>query len=282
MRAQKYGVENALGGVALLAGAVNPYRLVTGILACLLDQHGNRFSIEALTPAESIKWNVDSREYQISTPRGTIAAKQVIHATNAWSGHLLPSLRSFVYPLRCQVSVQENATNETNHVVNNTWCITTPGALISIYQSPQTGDFYVSGLVGVSNFFEEVTSSEDDNDLSIVSSLSKVMNDIYGKPVQGQVKANWTGIMGYTADGVPLVGQLSHELSGRDGSGEWIAAGFNGIGMVNAWLCGEHIADSVLGKSQPRRIPSIYVATKERIDRSKVEHILNRSYAVWE
>lgn len=266
----------------MLSGAVWPYRLITAILTELVKSNGGRFSIEANTPAESVAFDSDTEKYIIHTPRGPIHAKQVIHATNAHAGHLLPAVRGFVYPIRCNVTVQEKAPEAENRGATNTVMITSPGALNSVYQSPQNGDFYVSGSVGVSNFFEEITTREDTVDSSLVDSMSTVINRAFGRPVQGQVKRNWAGIMGYTADGMPLIGRLDEGLSGRNGKGEWIAAGFNGVGMVNAWLCGEHIADAVLGKQEPRKIPSIYVPSEERVRKAPLESILQRSYAAWE
>lgn len=70
---------------------------------------------------------------------------------------------------------------------------------------------------------------------------------------QGTVlKQAWTGVMGFTSDGFPLVGMLPRELSptkiAQDAAGsEWIAAGFNGYGMVYCWQSGRAIAEMILG-----------------------------------
>jgi glycine/D-amino acid oxidase-like deaminating enzyme len=76
--------------------------------------------------------------------------------------------------------------------------------------------------------------------------------------------ATWSGIMAFTADMLPLVGRLEEQLTGRrvpratgsgagDGDGkpspaEWIAAGYSGEGMVNAWLCGVAVGLMVAGR----------------------------------
>lgn len=60
----------------------------------------------------------------------------------------------------------------------------------------------------------------------------------------GRVHAHWTGIMGFSADTLPFVGPLSTSITGRKprsldmGAQEWVAAGFTGNGMVNAWGSG--------------------------------------------
>ncbi len=99
---------------------------------------------------------------------------------------------------------------------------------------------------------------------------------------EGRTKAQWGGILGISADGLPWVGRLPRKISGRaeppttctsrerSGSsgktetetstsdslddvvvrdrlrtaspGEWIAAGYTGEGMVHAWMSGKALA----------------------------------------
>ena len=78
--------------------------------------------------------------------------------------------------------------------------------------------------------------------------------------------------MGFTADGMPLVGRIPESVSGRPRSnGEWIAAGFNGYGMVNTWLCGEAVVDMMMSadgevtKAVAEWFPEAYLVTEERM-----------------
>jgi hypothetical protein len=76
---------------------------------------------------------------------------------------------------------------------------------------------------------------------------------------EGRIKALWSGIMGFTADEMPLVGKLDGSVTGRITGkcqtrdtiqpSEWIAAGYSGEGMVHSWLCGVAVALQVLGKA---------------------------------
>lgn len=81
-------------------------------------------------------------------------------------------------------------------------------------------------------------------------------------PTAGTVKKDWTGIMGFTGDALPFVGPLPQSISERkntypgadvpgvEGSGEWIAAGFNGHGMVWSWLSGAAAAIMMAGQDK--------------------------------
>lgn len=84
-------------------------------------------------------------------------------------------------------------------------------------------------------------------------------NDNWGQDVDGgRMKNVWSGCMGFTVDLLPYVGRLDPKLTGRklpkgsrwDGSptaGEWISAGFQGEGMVLAWLSGVAVGLMTMG-----------------------------------
>jgi glycine/D-amino acid oxidase-like deaminating enzyme len=114
------------------------------------------------------------------------------------------------------------------------------------------------------------------------------------------VLQTWTGCMGYTVDLLPYVGKLSHKLTGRKVKlsgwkpgkqpasatppGEWISAGFNGDGMVTAWLSGVAVGLMVLGQdnfeyqdqcgrpggSVPDWLPEEMLCSVARVRRSSV------------
>jgi glycine/D-amino acid oxidase-like deaminating enzyme len=77
-----------------------------------------------------------------------------------------------------------------------------------------------------------------------------------------QVDQIWTGILGYTSDELPSVG----EVPGREGC--FIAAGFEGHGMPVIWLVMKGIAEMVgmAKRFEEVRIPRIYKTTRERLE----------------
>jgi len=72
----------------------------------------------------------------------------------------------------------------------------------------------------------------------------------------GRTKAIWSGTIGWSADGLPWVGQVPDKISGRATSrsrrltGEWITAGFTGEGMTSAWMCGRGLG-TMMHKNDP-------------------------------
>ncbi|RSL49187.1 hypothetical protein CEP54_012550 [Fusarium duplospermum] len=79
------------------------------------------------------------------------------------------------------------------------------------------------------------------------------------------MKKVWSGIMGFTADGFPMIGNLSRATTGRTGTGEWIAAGFNGHGMDKCWLSGQAVARMALEEEVPSWLPSSFLISDERL-----------------
>ena len=92
--------------------------------------------------------------------------------------------------------------------------------------------------------------------MHIRGSLATIFEPRWGGDGGGELKKTWTGIMGFTGDMIPFVGRVPETISERKraaksaggGCGEWIAAGFNGHGMVWAWLSGTAAAIMMLGK----------------------------------
>ncbi|KAJ7159009.1 FAD dependent oxidoreductase [Mycena crocata] len=102
----------------------------------------------------------------------------------------------------------------------------------------------------------------------------------------GRMKSMWTGLMGFSADGCPWVGRIPFKIAGRKPNsqvprqglvegGEWICAGYSGEGMVNAWKCGEAVAQMMLEDcNYPEWLPDPYVISAERFNNAKYEDLL--------
>lgn len=63
-----------------------------------------RFKLFTHTPCTAIETAGSS--YVVHTPRGTIRASHVVHATNAWSSHLIPGFRRKIVPSQIHMTAQ--------------------------------------------------------------------------------------------------------------------------------------------------------------------------------
>lgn len=132
-------------------------------------------------------------------------------------------------------------------------------------QSAKTGYFYFGG----ENARIEDAVSADDSFVgkNSVSHLRSVLPKFFGQSQNSQWKlvSSWSGIMGFSADGLPLIGQLPSSITGRDGDGEWIAAAFNGYGMANCLMSGEALVSMILGEGVGDWLPGAYELSEKRL-----------------
>jgi glycine/D-amino acid oxidase-like deaminating enzyme len=135
-------------------------------------------------------------------------------------------------------------------------------------QNPKSGDIFIGG--------EKVPIDEiivsDDSTVNEISkeNISTVLPRFFAKgwaeSEKPEIRKVWSGIMGFTADHLPLVGKLPVSVTGRgEQGGEWIAAGFNGYGMAQCWSSGEAVAKMMLGEDVSDFLPNSYLATEERL-----------------
>lgn len=262
---------------------------MTDIWSELVETYPTRLSIETKTPVKRITYDRDDRNadypYILHTPRGEVKARHVIHATNGYTGHLLPSIRGSIYPLRGSMSVQKSTPEFGDHGNSLTWSMANrkvyepatdvlEAGTYYAHQNGLTGDIFIGGeMTAASELFvtddTEVNVHCRDNFATLLPRyFVKGWHEDGPRP---EIRAMWTGIMGFTGDRLPLVGPLPQSATqrGRNGDGgEWIAAGFNGYGMSLCWACGEAVAKMVLGMDDGSELlPAAFLATRERIEK---------------
>lgn len=297
---------------------------MTCVLDSLLQIYPNDFSLETHTPVESINvTKSSSHPFVVHTTRGDILASHVIHATNAHTSNLVPGLRGKLFPVRGTMSAQRPGKDFPQLDGSRSWCFINHKGYEYITQRPGKidsvdgqgaeimtgGGMLQSGKKGLGEF--GIASDAENNYLSSCH-LGGVLPMAFGSENWGEdspggrVKSLWSGSLGLTADGMPFVGKLETSLTGRSPvtapwlkekveslthPGEWISAGYNGEGMVNAWLCGvalglmvlgreEAVAANIAGRPEGKFddwFPKEYICTQERVsDISIYQFLENR------
>ncbi|KAM0084272.1 hypothetical protein ACKRZS_003489 [Fusarium odoratissimum] len=275
--AKIFNFTNVVGAVAQTGvAALWPYRLLTAVLASIREELSGRFTIETMTPVLSVQFQDDAMEYPylVRTSRGSIRAKNIIHCTNGYSSNLIPGLVGNLYPLRGTMSTQNlgpafpRAGHEMSwsQVSLGTYDAKTGHIHLGLYYAQQNAKTGVMFLGGESQSLRGLLTSDDSNVADDArQTLTSAAPKIWKDAAPAKASNVWSGIMGFTADGMPIVGKLPHNLTGRSGSGEWIAAGFNGHGMDKCWLTGEAIARMVLGETDVPGFPKAYLLSDDRM-----------------
>ncbi|KAM0558138.1 hypothetical protein ACHAPJ_005305 [Fusarium lateritium] len=260
------------------AGALWPYRLITILQKHLLNAHNSRFSIETNTPVVSISYQEVADQpgfnYVLQTPRGTIRARKIIHCTNGYSSHLVNSLTGMIYPLRGTCSVQYPGDSFPRLGSEYSWTKMHKGSYDPETRILTAGLYYAqqnakSGEIVIGGESQEIENLLTSDDSQVAPSakdhISSILPKIYLDADNAKAKKVWSGIMGFTPDGLPLIGNLDPKVTGRAGTEEWIAAGFNGHGMDKCWLSGQAVAKMALGEDVPSWLPESFLVSEKRI-----------------
>lgn len=279
---RRFGASGqVVGAVEYPAGALWPYRFVTGLWRRLLDQFPDSLTVETGTAVETVEvrdGDGDPRyPYVLSTNRGQIIARHVVHATNAFASQLVPGLRGKASGALCHMTAQRPGEDfPEDDSGKRSWSVIFNQGFDYITQRPKVsekqrgelmvgGGFFQSGKQGMDMFGDYDDSKTDTMTLM---HLEGVMPTVFnwGAEAQGRriIKA-WSGIVGFSGDMMPLVGRLDPRLTkrkvaGRNGGivskadkvkpGEWIAAYFCGDGMVWAWRCGTAVGIMLAGSEE--------------------------------
>ena len=262
------GKEEVVGAFEYMAGRVNAYRFSTGMLMNCVKKGihiGTNMPVLRIEPSgagEKFLWNVVTTEY-------TFRVKAVILATNGYTSFLEPSLQGKIVPMRGQITAQRPGQKSTlptplpttySFIYKNGYEYMIPRPL------PDGGQHIVIGG-GLGRLPDKGASEYGTvDDASLNPNISKYLygslsgsfgaeswGEINDRESSERVVQEWTGIMGATADGRPFVGKMPgrqnsrfpDEYSHAQYRGLWIAAGFNGHGMVLCLKSAEALATMV-------------------------------------
>lgn len=269
------------------AASLWPYKFVAWILEDLIKTE--LLNLQTTTPVTSLQ-KVDSG-WIVHTPRGMLAAPKVLLCTNAYTSALIPEFSDLIVPVRGEMSAlippaSMKPANTSNHPLelsyvflgNEKQNINQDDYLVqhpfSTASSGQVGGELMFGGarmyaahagVGVSDdsAIDEPAAAYLRRELNIVLDLQNDCKDL-------KASHEWSGIMGYSRDGHPWVGEVTEEMGGIAGAGLWVCAGFTGHGMPNTWLSAAAAADLIMGKEIEKvDLPTSYALTMERIAKAR-------------
>ncbi|CAD0100663.1 unnamed protein product [Aureobasidium mustum] len=250
------------------AGTIWPYKFIMTLLGILRDRGVN---IQTHTPVNSISASTEGR-WTVSTDRGDIKTQKVVHATNAYTKALLPEYEKNIIPCKgicCHIAVPEG---DVAPLVGNSYIIREQGdpSVLSYLIPRSDGGIIVGGSQAIFKpQLEQWYNNTDDAELIEASKdyyTNYMQNNFRGwENSKAEVKKIWTGVMGYTSDTNPHIG----EVPGKPG--QYILGGFNGHGMPVIWLSAEGLADMLhTGKKfEETKVPRAFKTTQERIDKAK-------------
>ena len=187
-----------------------------------------------------VGWSVESliadgdRTVGVQTDRGDLYAGDVVLATNAYTAPLLPDLPpGAIVPARGQILVTEPLPPTLEYPFGTNY-------------EKEYGRQTAHGPVICGGFRrldedEGLGHTEERVSPPVLAGIAGCLAELFPSLAGARVIRCWAGIMGFTADGLPLIGRFP----GREGL--TVAAGFNGGGFSWAAITGKIIAALVSG-----------------------------------
>ncbi len=269
---EEFLAKGTFGAVSYEAGSLSAYKFVTGMLGLALQKGLN---LQTETPALKIKKRGAGQSgWIVDTPRGSIKADKLFLATNGYTSHLYPPLQGVIVPLRGHMTAQRPGSSMPKDGLTNTYSFIYGDGYEYMVPRPQgsrfAGDIMIGGgsTIAANEGLNEFGMTDDTVTEPVIVNYLRNCTGRYFDPhwgndhTDGRIRKAWTGIMGYSADGFPLIGQVPGEQN------LFIAASFQGSGMVLCLSSAMALVDMVVNdnkKRADRAFPEAFVLTKERM-----------------
>ena len=178
---------------------------------------------------------VEIREHDRVQSLADLAADQVLVATDGYPSGLLGQLEGLIVPTRGQMIATEPLAERLFDCPHygrhgfDYWQQTPDGRILA-------GGFRDSALQDEFSADERLTPE-------IQGALEAFVAELVGRPVR--VDYRWAGIFGLVLDFLPVVGRVPGE------DRVWVAGGYSGHGNVLGFMCGELVAQAMLGREAP-------------------------------
>lgn len=177
----------------------------------------------------------DAGGYRLRTPRGEIQARDVVVATNGYTGGLVPWLQRRVIPIGSYMIATEPLPPELMAWLMPKGRVVSDSRKVIYYYrpSPDRRRILFGGRVSLKETDPRVSGPR------LVAQLVKIFPELAGK----RISHSWCGFVAYTFDELMHVG--CHD-------GLYYAMGYCGAGVGMASYCGMRIGQQVLGLAEGR------------------------------
>ncbi|KAH7127299.1 FAD dependent oxidoreductase [Dactylonectria macrodidyma] len=228
-------------------GSFYPRKFVATLLKHALDRM-KHLSLHPFTPV----WKVDYDKaqefgYIVTTSKGVVRARTVLHATNGYGSHLVPALQRPDGVFGCSAHMIGVQPNVEEPIPQMKYGVGYRECFHWMLQRPNAGPF-LYGLWKAERIgrYNDTVTLDDNN--GIRKEMFSFLEDAYPNKFKNltaekDVPYDWQGVQGFTQSGSSIVGRPEPERSG-----EFVAVGFNGEGMGRCFACASVISDAILAE----------------------------------
>ena len=236
---QEFGIDASfLGRFIPGDGTYHPFKFVCGELESALRSGVLLFTRTKVLRIESKGANA----HRIATDRGTITARRVIVATNAFTRELLPELAA-IEPYQSQIVVTEHVPDRVRGRI-----VTSDNGPV-FFNQPREGarDGRASLIMGGGEDRRMKNPSSRRRSPAVHAHLIALRDSLYPELAGQPPSAEWIGPMAFTPDGLPCIGFLR--------PGVVVAAGYNGYGGSYTTAAGSIAAEMAVTDGVPDAVP---------------------------
>lgn len=235
--ARDVGLDTAWQSGLARAGLINPHDAVCNPYE-LISFLASRLTSPPIEHQEALAIDTHPSHLRLTTTDGAIDCERILLCTNAYTPLLLPELAHLISPRRGQMLAMRARGR----------------ALAMAYYANHGSEYFRQAdadtiVVGGWRTHDEAAEVgyEDRTTPAIQSGLESFARTLLGEPID--VTARWSGVMGFTPDGLPLLGPVE---SRPDWAGRvWLCAGFTGHGMSMAYRTAAEVAEAILAQREP-------------------------------
>jgi glycine/D-amino acid oxidase-like deaminating enzyme/CRP-like cAMP-binding protein len=219
-------------------GTYHPFKYACGQLQRALQ---SGVALYTRTRVRSIV-SAHADRHRIVTGRGTIVARRVVVATNAFTCDLLPGLAS-ITPYQSQIMVTEHVPDRARGRI-----VTSENGPV-FFNQPMEGarDGRAPLLLGGGDDRPMRDPASRRRSAAVHARLLRLRDSFYPELAGQPPSTEWTGPMAFTPDGLPCIGFLR--------PGVVIAAGYNGYGGSYTTVAGHLAAEMAMTNSVPDLAP---------------------------
>lgn len=210
--------------------SVNPARLHQGILDKVLAEQ-----VTVLDRCAALNVAQEANGFVVTTAKGKVRARDVIVASNGYTGEITPWLRRRIIPIGSYIIATEPlAPGQMDRLIPRDRMIGDTRRLVYYYRaSPDRKRILFGGRVSLAESDPYITGPK----------LFSSMTQIFPELKETRISHSWVGFVGYTFDTLPHIGKRE---------GIHYAMGYCGSGVAMASYLGTRAGQQLLGLKQGR------------------------------
>jgi len=222
---EEIGTDRFHGGVRYhIDGGLHPGKYHDGLVRTVRGYGGTVAGNTRVTQIEQ-----SERGFRVATPRGAVDANQVAICTNGYTGKVTQWFRRRVVPIRSSMIATEELSPALMQELMPAQRMYGDSRRVMAYYRPSPDGRRIL-------FGGRATAA--DKPLTNAQQLRESMLDVFPGLAATQITHSWSGLVAYSFDHVPHLGQ--HD-------GLWYAMGYCGSGVARASFFGTKLGHKMLG-----------------------------------